>query len=271
MATSLTDVFACGVCVSLRHAVTGEWLWLPQASIADRSGQIAGANAAGHVQKMGPVLGTAILRVGDLTVGRTGWTEGGRRTAVARVHGYDRDPFLPAAREISMELHYERSSGKIVGAEAVGGERTDKRIDVVATAILGDLEVSELAGLDLAYAAPYGMARDVANVAGQVARWSRERLARVWTPEEIEKEKPLVVDVRSAAERKVGASLPAERRIPLEKLRDRMGDVQRLARSRPVVFLCESGRRGYLAARMARGVGIESAGYLSGGTASWTA
>ena len=269
MATSLKDVFACGVCVSLTHAVTGERLWLPQASIADRSGQVAGANAAGGREKMGPVLGTAILRIGDLTVGRTGWTERHRRTAVARVHGFDRDPFLPGARKLAMDLYYERGSGKVVGAEAIGGEGTDKRIDVVATAILGDLDVDELAGLDLAYAAPYGRARDVANAAGQVAAYARARRARAWTPAEIEKEKPLVVDVRSAAERREGASIAAAHRIALEKLRGRIADVRKSARKRPVVFVCGTGRKGYLAARIARGSGLDAAGYLSGGTASW--
>ncbi|HXV63634.1 MAG TPA: FAD-dependent oxidoreductase [Vicinamibacteria bacterium] len=271
MATSLQDVFACGVCVSSKHAVTGKRVWLPQASVADRSGQVAGANAAGHDQKMAPVLGTAILRIGELTVGRTGWTANGKKTAVTRVHGFDRDPYFPGANEITMEIFYKPGSGRIVGAEAFGGAGTDKRIDVLATAILGKLDVEALAGLDLAYAAPYAMARDVTNVSGQVAAWSRERTARAWTPAEIEKEKPVVIDVGSTAEKGRGGPIRAQRRIPLEKLRERMSEVRSLARSRPVVFLCGTGRKGYLAARIARGSGLKSAGYLSGGVASWPA
>lgn len=271
MKTGLPDVFACGVAVRAKHAVTGEWLFMPQASVADRSAQVAGANAAGSRETMAPVLGTAILRIGHLIVGRTGWTEPHRRTAVARVHGLNRDPYLPGAREIALDLHYERGSGKVVGAEVVGGEGTDKRLDVVATAILGDLDVEELAGLDLAYEAPYAMARDVVNAAGHVASLARRRLARAWTPAEIAKEMPLVVDVRSAAERRDGEPVPAEVRIPLEKLRSRLADVKKAARKRPVVFVSGTGRKGYLAARIARGAGLGAAGYLSGGTASWVA
>jgi NADPH-dependent 2,4-dienoyl-CoA reductase/sulfur reductase-like enzyme/rhodanese-related sulfurtransferase len=271
MATSLTDVFACGVCVSLKHAVTGDWTWLPQASIADRSGQVAGANAVGGFQKMEPVLGTALLRVGNLIVGRTGWTEPARGTGIARVHGFDRDVFLPGASEISMELHYELGSGKLLGAEAVGGAGTDKRLDVVATAIRGGLDIDALSGLDLGYAAPFGRARDVTNVAGRVAGWTRGHLARAWTPSEIREKDPIVVDVRATSDKRSRVDIKEHRRIPLEKLRDRVSDLKTLARSRDVVFVCNTGRKGYLAARIAKGSGIDNAGYLSGGTASWVA
>jgi NADPH-dependent 2,4-dienoyl-CoA reductase/sulfur reductase-like enzyme len=258
--TSLPDVYACGVAVGVEHAVTGKTFWTAQAAVADRTAQVAGANAAGADERLGGMLGTSIVRAGNLTLARTGWTEGGApEVERARIHAPNHDPFLPGAAELSIGIHFDRRQGRLLGAEVAGGTGTDKRIDVFAAAILGRLTVSDLARIDLAYQAPFALARDAVNVAGTVASAARSGKARVYSPAEIEGSNALiVVDVDGKRGREIRA-------IPLEELRGRLAELRRLAENGSVVFRSETGRRGYLAARIAADSGIDC-GYLSGGT-----
>jgi len=259
-ATSLPDIYACGVAVGVEHAVTGKTFWTAQAAVADRTAQVAGANAAGGDEKLGGMLGTAIVRAAGIVLARTGWTDGSEpEVAVARIHAPSHDPFLPDASEMSVEIHFDRRQGRLLGAEVVGGPGTDKRIDVLAAAILGKLGVSDLARIDLAYQAPFAVARDAVNVAGTVASAARSGKARAYSASELSgAENLVVVDVDG----KRGRGTPA---IPLEELRGRLEELRRLAGKGPVVFRCGTGRRGYLAARIAAESGI-ACGYLSGGT-----
>lgn len=259
-ATNLPDVYACGVAVGVEHAVTGKTFWTAQAAVADRTAQVAGANAAGGDEKLGGMLGTSIVRASDLVLARTGWTSGTEpEVEVARIHSPDHDPFLSGATDLSIEIHFDRRQGRLLGAEVVGGPGTDKRIDVLAAAILGKLGVSDLARIDLAYQAPFAIARDAVNVAGTVASAARAGKARKYSAGALEGSKGLViVDVDGRRGREVTA-------IPLEELRGRLDELRRLAERGTLVFRSETGRRGYLAARIAEGSGI-SCGYLSGGT-----
>jgi NADPH-dependent 2,4-dienoyl-CoA reductase/sulfur reductase-like enzyme len=260
-ATSVNDVYACGVAVGVEHAVTGKPFWQAQAAIADRTAQVAGANAAGASEKLTPLLGTAIVRAGDLALARTGWTGGSPpEVSVARVHVPGCDPYLPGSREITVEVHYDRRAGRLLGAEAVGGAGTDKRIDVLATAVAGRLTVEDLAGIDLAYVPPFSMARDAVNVAGAVASASRNGKAKAYSGVEVRETTDLVlVDVDRAKSRKNSLA------IPLESLRDRLHELRAATGRGTVVFVSGTGRRGYLAARIASAAGIPC-GYLSGGT-----
>jgi NADPH-dependent 2,4-dienoyl-CoA reductase/sulfur reductase-like enzyme len=257
--TSLPDVYACGVAVGVEHAVTGKTFWTAQAAVADRTAQVAGANAAGADEKLGGMLGTSIVRAFDLTLARTGWTGGSEpEVEVARIHAPSHDSFLPGAANLSVEIHFDRRQGRLLGAEVVGGAGTDKRIDVLAAAILGRLGVSDLARIDLAYQAPFAAARDAVNVAGTVASAARAGKARAYSAEEVEGSKLILVDVDGKRSREIRA-------IPLEEIRRRLAELRRLAEKGPLVFRSETGRRGYLAARIAADSGIDC-GYLSGGT-----
>jgi len=257
--TSLPDVYACGVAVGVEHAVTGKTFWTAQAAVADRSAQVAGANAAGADEKLGGMLGTSIVRAADLVLARTGWTEGGApEVDRARIHAPSHDPFFPGGSDLSVEIHFDRRQGRLLGAQVVGGAGADKRVDVLAAAILGRLAVSDLARIDLAYQAPFALARDAVNVAGTVASAARSGKARAYHPAEVEGSKLVVVDVDGKRGREIRA-------IPLEELRGRLTELRRLAERAPVVFRSETGRRGYLAARIAADSGIEC-GFLSGGT-----
>jgi NADPH-dependent 2,4-dienoyl-CoA reductase/sulfur reductase-like enzyme/rhodanese-related sulfurtransferase len=274
-ATSLPGVFACGVCVSLPHAVSGRRTWFAQAAQADKTAQVAGTCAAGGRAAMPPVLGTAVLRAGDLTLARTGLTEAeaarcvGPRLRGARIHAPSCDTFLPTSRPLAITLLYDQRSGRLLGAEVASRAGADKRVDVLAAAIAGGLTVEKLAALDLAYAPPYASARDPVNVVGTVAAAARGGMADAWTPSQVHarRDRLTLVDVRPAAERRSGR-ISGSLRLPLEVLRER---VRGLRGGGPVVFVCETGRHGYLAARVARRRGLRGAGYLMGGLRSWRA
>jgi NADPH-dependent 2,4-dienoyl-CoA reductase/sulfur reductase-like enzyme/rhodanese-related sulfurtransferase len=272
-ATSLPGVFACGVCVSVPHAVSGEPVWLPQAALADKTAQVAGACAAGGDARIGAALGSAIVRAGALTLGRTGLTReeaaryAGPEAAHARIHAPSLDPFFPASADVQVELLYHRGSGRLLGGEVASRTGADKRVDVLATAILGGLSVRQLASIDLAYAPPYSPARDPVNVAATVASSGRDGLCEGWAAEELarRRRRVAVVDVRDGPETQAG-TLAGALSVPLRALRRRLGKLE----GRALVFVCDTGRRSYLAARIARQRGVDAA-YLSGGLLSWAA
>jgi NADPH-dependent 2,4-dienoyl-CoA reductase/sulfur reductase-like enzyme/rhodanese-related sulfurtransferase len=269
--TTLPDVWACGSCVAVRQAASGRLAWMPQAAIADRTAQVAGASAAGGNASLRPALGTAIVRAGAITVARTGLgSDEPEDLEVARVHALSHDAFVPGAAQVAVELIFDRSDGTILGADVWGAAGVDKRIDVIATAIAGGLGVDDLAALDLAYAPPFSRARDVVNVAGNVASSILRGDPVAWAPSDLaaRRERVTLVDVRSAAARKSG-TLAGARALDYATLR---ASAAALARAtRPLVFLSEDGARGYQAALVALARGARGAGYLSGGVASWRA
>jgi NADPH-dependent 2,4-dienoyl-CoA reductase/sulfur reductase-like enzyme len=175
MQTSDPNIYAVGDIVEYENAVTKERGLNPLAGPANRSGRIAGAHAAsGASEPMGPVLGTSIVRVFDLTAACTGLNEKqlqSRRTdfRTAIVQAASHASYFPGAQSMQLKLLYSPHDGKIFGAQAVGGEGVDKRIDVIATAIFFSASVYQLAQLDLAYAPPYGSAKDPIHMAAFTA------------------------------------------------------------------------------------------------------
>jgi NADPH-dependent 2,4-dienoyl-CoA reductase/sulfur reductase-like enzyme/rhodanese-related sulfurtransferase len=267
-ATNLDHVFATSICVSHRHAVTGEPVWTAQASDADKTAQVAGTNAAGGDAKLGPTLGTSILRAGELHLARTGLTKLGGKLDVARVRlaGHSCDPFFRGSEPLELTLFHARDSERILGAEVIGRGGVDKRIDVLATAILAKLDLQQLAQLDLAYSPPYSMTRDIINAAGVVGQQAKH--VRVWEPADFDARggDTVVYDLRDKAERK--ANPLAAEAMDLAKIRDHKSA---LRKAKSVVFVCETGRSSYLAARTAAQLGCPGAGYLSGGLRAWRA
>jgi rhodanese-related sulfurtransferase len=215
-----------------------------------------------------------VVRAGSLVLARTGLTHeetqafAGPDFGSVTVHGSSCERFLSASQPLSLELLYHSGSGLILGAEAWGRDGVDKRIDVVALALLGGLSVEQLALADLAYAPTLGTVRDVVNVAGRVAASAREGRARPWRAAELAAARGGVVIVDVEPERgRVGDILDSIV-MPLPDLRDRL---RSLPRDRPIVFVSLTGRLAYLAARVAHQAGLRDAGYLSGGMLSWTA
>jgi rhodanese-related sulfurtransferase len=272
--TSLAGVYACGLCVALPHAITSWPVWLPQVAIGDKTAQVAGAAAAGAKACMSPILGTVIVRAGALTLARTGLDEteavefAGEEVARVSVHGSSCDRFLASARPLALDLLFHRGDGRVLGAEVVGQEGADKRIDVLAVAIQGGLTVEQLSMLDLAYAPPFSTPRDVVNVAGHTAAAARAGLARAWTAQEMTAQGDQIAIVDVEPERGPGTAVAGAVVIPLRELRDRLAS---LPKGKPLVFVSHTGAVGYLAARIARQRGWKDAGYLTGGLLSWRA
>jgi NADPH-dependent 2,4-dienoyl-CoA reductase/sulfur reductase-like enzyme len=175
--TSLPGVFACGVCVSTPQVVTGAPSWWPQGAIADKSAQVAGANAAGGTERLGPTTGTMLVRILDLTAGRTGLAQAEAEGAVGKAHvrtvvveAPSHEAWFPASAAMLVSLTSDARTGRLLGVEAIGRSGVDKRVDVAACAVAAGMTVDQLAALDLGYGPAYGPARDPLNVAAGEAR-----------------------------------------------------------------------------------------------------
>jgi len=265
-ATNLDEVYATSICTSHTHAVTRKAIWTAQASDADSTAQVAGANAAGGQTQLEPTLATSIIRAGALDLARTGLTELGGKFDARRIQvaGHSCDPFFRGSAALDVTLYYAPATERVLGAEVVGRAGVDKRIDVLATAIFAKLRLPQLAQLDLAYSPPYSTTRDLVNVAATVASQAQD--IRAWDrdaftarPDEV-----LVLDIRPAGVRK-RHRFEAEA-VDLAKLSTMRRALRKTAQ---VVFVCETGRESYLAARKAKQLGAREAGYLSGGLAAW--
>ncbi|MGD0641590.1 MAG: FAD-dependent oxidoreductase [Roseiarcus sp.] len=175
MRTNLAGVYAAGDCAEARHVVSGKAVWYPLGDIANRQGRVAGLNIAGGQSSFPGVLGTAIFKVFDLAVARTGLTpeqarQSGFDPIVVRAKAPSRARYMPNSRSIDAALVVDRRSGRLLGAEAIGPDGVDKYIDVVATAIWARLAADDLADLDLAYAPPFSPVFAAAQVIGELAR-----------------------------------------------------------------------------------------------------
>ena len=253
--TSDPLVYAAGDNSQTHHLVSHRAVNIPLAGSANKAGRVAGANAAldlmgvadsdGRRLHLAGVLGTAIVRVCDSTAGVTGLTETQARAEgldykVIYVPGFSHASYYPGAQRMLLKIVYAAGSGRILGAQAVGGEGVDKRLDVLATAIAGGLVVDDLEQLDLCYAPPFGSAKDVVIMAGFAAANERRGWMPSITPAELLNQlsgpnPPAVLDVRSVAEYSAG-HLEGAINIPVDELRSRLADVPL---DRPVAVHCE--------------------------------
>ena len=267
MESSDPDIYAVGDAAEIRHAITGARARIALAGPANRQGRIAGANAAGAKLVYPGALGTSIVRVRHMVAGFTGLN-----TAQAAKAGYSfftsltRDHshahYYPGARPVLTKLIAEEGTGRLLGAQVVGEEGIDKRVDVLATAIAGKMDVSDLENLDLAYSPPFGSANDPVNtagfVAGHIARGDIPTVApETWRPTD-----EFLLDVRDPDELADHGRLAGAVGIPLVELRDRLAE---LPRDRRIVAYCQKGQRGYLATCLLIGHGFDNVANLRGG------
>jgi NADPH-dependent 2,4-dienoyl-CoA reductase/sulfur reductase-like enzyme/rhodanese-related sulfurtransferase len=270
--TADPEIYAVGDAAEYFSEPAAQWTRVPLAGPANRAGRLAGQHAAtGRAEPAAPVLGTAILRVFDLAAGMTGLTVKAARRAgfncrSATVIAGQHAGYFPGASPVTLKLVYEASSGTVLGAQATGKDGVDKRIDVVATAIRFRATVRELAGLDLAYAPPYGAAKDPIHQAAFVACNELDGLAHM-----LDADASLagfqVVDVRSAAE---VLKLPLAGvtgavsvcNIPVDELRSRLSE---LDPALPTVVSCGVGVRGHVAQRILVEHGFRTVFNLTGG------
>lgn len=237
--------------------------------IADDIARASGIRVTPRTQK--PPLGTAVIRVGGVTVAMTGANRVTlREAAVAHhtinLHPLDHAGYFPGASQVHLVVHFAREDGTLLGAQAIGTAGVDKRIDVLATAIAAGMKVSDLIDLDLAYSPPYGSAKDPINMVGYVGQNVMEGLTHLWHPEDIAElaDTSLLLDVRSREEYASGHFTGALN-IPHTELRERLNEVRQAAKGRPVRVNCQSGLRSYLAERILVQEGFEDVANLSGG------
>ena len=258
------DIFAVGDAVEVKDFVSGDPTQVPLAGPANRQGRIAADNIFGRAVRYRGTQGTAIVGVFDKTAAMTGASEKVLRRSQRPfrkiyIHPVHHAGYYPGAEGMSLKLLFDPQSGRILGAQAVGGAGVDKRIDVLALAIQAGMTVFDLEEVELAYAPQYGSAKDPINMAGFVAGGLlRDDHPQVdvetvlATPAD---QRPLLLDVRTPQEFSAG-HLPGAVNIPVDELRSRMNE---LKHDRDIAAYCQVGQRGYLATRILRQAGFSVA------------
>lgn len=272
--TSDPDIYAGGDIIETIHLVTGRKVRIPLAGPANKQGRIIGANVVGGHRYFKGVLGTSIVKIGHLTAAKTGIGEReAKELSLAYFVSYTPSlhhaGYYPGARYLLTKLIIAEHSGKILGAQIVGWEGVDKRIDVLATAIHASMSVEDLENLDLAYAPPYSSAKDPVIMAGFVASNILRGEINLVTPEAIRKAVAKVtqddwqiVDVRTLKEYKEDGHIPGAIFIPVDQLRERY---QELDPNKKTALYCKIGYRSYLGYKLLRDLGFREVYNISGG------
>ncbi|HXQ63162.1 MAG TPA: FAD-dependent oxidoreductase [Acidimicrobiales bacterium] len=270
--TSDDDIYAVGDAVEKEDWVGGGGSLIALANVANRQGRRVADHICGLPTRGAASLGTAIVKVFDLTAATTGWNEkrlraAGRRYRAIHSHPMSHAGYYPGAEPMSLKLLFDPDDGTILGAQAVGREGVDKRIDVIATAITGGITADELADLELAYAPPFSSAKDPVNMLGYMAENVRSGACDVVGYDELgalTEEGWTVVDVRTDEEHAAGA-IPGSVSIPLDELREDLHGA-----TGPFVVYCEVGQRGHTATALLNELGFEARN-LDGGYRTWIA
>lgn len=270
--TNVPGVWAVGDATLSIDAVTGARRPVALAGPANRAGRLV-ADDIIHPESARPIptpIGTAIVRVGSMTAALTGANRAALEAAgiafrTLHLHANQHAGYFPGASQIHLVVHIDADTGAVLGAQAVGVEGVDKRIDVLATAIRAGMTVDELIDLDLAYSPPYGQAKDAVNLVGMVGENVRNGTLRLWYAHDLTdvSERALILDVRREDEWRTG-HLAEAFHIPHTDLRERLDEVRERAAGRPVRVMCASGVRSAIAHRVLAQAGMDSAS-LSGG------
>ena len=269
--TSNSNIYAIGDAAEKIDAFDGGASLVPLANIANRQGRTVADHIMGLEVAPSTTIGTAIVKVFDVTVAATGMNEKraiaqGRIFRVIHTHPKSHAGYYPGATQMALKLIVDSASDAILGAQGVGFDGVDKRIDVIATSLKAGLRASELAELELAYAPPYGSAKDPINMLGYIADNLRQGLVNSIQWSEVEdrrNEGYLLIDVRTAEEF-VKGSIPGARNIPVDNLREHLEGL----RGEQVVVYCQVGQRGHTAARLLADEGVAVVN-LDGGYATW--
>ena len=269
MQTSDPNIYAVGDIVQVQHFQTKKPISIALAGPANKQGRIAADNIAGRNSEYKGVLGASVVKVFDITVASVGLTEKQLKNFNLNydkiyIHPNNHAGYYPGAIPITLKLIFEIPSGKILGAQAVGGPGTEKRIDIISTVIKFNGTVFDLEELELTYAPPYGSAKDPVNMAGFVAaNYLREDMP-IWHWHDfanITNNGGILLDVRTKEEfaaRNINGSL----NIPIEELRNRLDDIPN---NKSIYVYCEVGYRSYLALRILLQSGFNEVYELTGG------
>ena len=269
MRTSDPDIYAVGDAVEVRDFITGNSVTVPLAGPANRQGRMAADNICGRGQEYRGTQGTAIAKVFDISVAVTGKNEKSLKAAgvnymKSHTHSASHAGYYPGSTPMSVKLLFAPEDGRILGAQVVGEQGVDKRIDVLATAIRAGMTVFDLETLELAYAPPYSSAKDPVNIAGNVAANMLRKDCEVFHWDEIptlDREKSVLVDVRTRKEFGLG-TLEGALNLPVDSLRN---NLQAVPKDKDMYIFCQVGLRGYLATRILLQNGFKNVKNLSGG------
>ncbi|WP_127473952.1 FAD-dependent oxidoreductase [Microbacterium sulfonylureivorans] len=270
--TSIPNIWAVGDATLSVDPITGARRPVALAGPANRAGRLVADDILRPeiAREIPQPVGTAIVRVGSLTAALTGANRtvldaAGTRYRTLHLHANQHAGYFPGASQIHLVVHLDAESGRLLGAQAVGAEGVDKRIDVLATAIRAGMTAEDLIDLDLAYSPPYGQAKDAVNLTGMVGENVLNGTLDLWYADDFDDVMgtALVLDVRRDDEWATG-HLPGALHIPHTELRERIDEVHGLADGRPVRVMCASGVRSAIAHRVLTQAGVDSAS-LSGG------
>lgn len=269
METSQPDIYAVGDAVQIKNFVTGKDSLISLAGPANKQGRIAADNICGGDSHYTGGQGSSVIKVFDLTAASTGINE-----HTAKEAGIDFDKvilspmshagYYPNGKMMTMKVLFEKETYRILGAQIIGYDGVDKRIDVLATAIRAGMNACELTELDLAYAPPYSSAKDPVNMAGFMIENIKNNIVKQWYYEDVENlphdGSAILLDARTEGEYARG-HIDGFINIPVDELRERINE---LDKTKPVYVICQSGLRSYIASRILTGNGFDAYNFAGG-------
>ena len=269
METSISDIYAVGDAVQVKHFVTGQDVLLSLAGPANKQGRIAADNICGGDSHYTGSQGSSVIKVFDMTAATTGVNETNAKKAGLDVDTVILSPmshagYYPGGKVMTMKVVFEKETYRLLGAQIVGYEGVDKRIDVLATAIRAGLKATELKDLDLAYAPPYSSAKDPVNMAGFMIENIAKGVLKQWHLADVDTlprdGSVTLLDTRTAEEFTLG-HIDGFINIPVDELRERLDE---LDKGKPVYVICQSGLRSYIACRILSGNGFACYNFSGG-------
>ena len=269
METSVPDIYAAGDAVQVKHYVTGEDSLLSLAGPANKQGRVIADNICGGDSRYLGSQGSSVIKVFDMTAATTGINETNARRAGLSVDKVILSPmshagYYPGGKLMTMKVVFEKETYRLLGAQIVGYEGVDKRIDVLATAIHAGLKATQLKDLDLAYAPPYSSAKDPVNMAGFMIDNLANETMKQWHLEDFDRlakdGSVILLDTRTPGEYAAG-HMEGFRNIPLDDLRDRLNELET---GKPVYVTCQSGLRSYIACRILEANGYDAYNFAGG-------
>ena len=269
--TSNPNIYAIGDAAQKRDWIDGSAMLVPLANLANRHGRVVADHINGRHVRPVPTIGTAIVKVFDLMIATTGWNEKrltaqNRKFIAIHTHPNSHAGYYPGAKQMSLKLLVDSESGEILGAQGVGIEGIDKRIDVIATAMRGGLTAPQLADLELAYAPPFGSAKDAVNMLGYIAENLLSQLVTTAQWSDVSNLRDAgyqMLDVRNSAEFSHG-SIPGSINIPVDELRERAKELP----NKKLLVNCQVGQRGHTASLLLNEMGFDATN-LDGGYLTW--
>ena len=269
METSVPDIYAAGDAVQVRHSVTGQDVLLSLAGPANKQGRIIADNICGGDSRYRGSQGSSVIKVFSMTAAATGINETNARKAGLDVESVILSPmshagYYPGGKVMTMKVVFEKGTYRLLGAQIVGYEGVDKRIDVLATAIHAGLKATELQELDLAYAPPFSSAKDPVNMAGFMIDNIAKGVVKQWHLEDAatlpRDGSVTLLDTRTVGEFRRG-HIEGFTNIPVDELRERLGEIEK---GKVVYVICQSGLRSYIASRILMGNGYDVYNFAGG-------